>query len=168
MEELTKKQENILNIIKSYIDEFNYSPSLRDIMKLANLKSTSTVDEYLIILENKGYIKRDNNKSRSIELLVPYADSSIINIPIINTKEIIKFDKNLFNNNFNLYGYKVVNDKFNKYNIFKDDLLIVNKSNNFNSNDLVFTKYKNNLNINNSNEEKNTYVLISIFRNYNS
>lgn len=65
---LTKKQQNILNIIKNYIDEEKISPTIREIGVLAGLKSTSTIHSYIERLEEKGYIYRSENCPRSIRV----------------------------------------------------------------------------------------------------
>lgn len=48
---ITEKQQEILNIIKNYIDKEKISPSIREIGELAGLKSISTVHSYLKRLE---------------------------------------------------------------------------------------------------------------------
>ena len=65
---LTGKQEGILNIIKNYINNEKISPTVREIGRIAGLASTSTVHNYLKILEEKGYIHKSENCPRSIRL----------------------------------------------------------------------------------------------------
>ena len=65
---LTGKQEGILNIIKNYINNEKISPTVREIGRIAGLASTSTVQNYLKILEEKGYIHKLENCPRSIRL----------------------------------------------------------------------------------------------------
>ena len=69
MEKLTEKQEQILTYIKDYILNKNYPPSVREICKAVNLKSTSSVYAQLETLERKGFIRRDDLKSRAIEII---------------------------------------------------------------------------------------------------
>jgi repressor LexA len=66
---LTEKQKNIYNIIKEFIDKNGYSPTVREIGEIANLKSSATVDTYLEILEEKGYITSVRNKARTIRIV---------------------------------------------------------------------------------------------------
>ena len=68
-EDLTQKQIEILLYIKSEVQRQGYPPSVRDICKGVNLKSTSTVHSHLEKLEAKGYIRRDATKPRAIEIL---------------------------------------------------------------------------------------------------
>lgn len=68
MKELTSKQNRVLKFITERIRE-NIPPTIREIGEHMGFKSTGTVRDYLKALENKGYLKRESNISRSIELL---------------------------------------------------------------------------------------------------
>lgn len=68
-EDLSQKQIEILLYIKSEIQRQGYPPSVRDICKGVNLKSTSTVHSHLEKIEAKGYIRKDPTKPRAIEIL---------------------------------------------------------------------------------------------------
>lgn len=63
---LTKRQRQILEYIHTCVDEKHYPPSVREIGKAMGLSSPSTVQVHLNTLEEKGYIKRDSAKSRSM------------------------------------------------------------------------------------------------------
>lgn len=79
----TANCQEILQIIKDFITDHNYSPTARDIMKRTKLKSVSSVHAYIVELENKGLITRENNKSRSIKLSGCAATSPHIDLPVI-------------------------------------------------------------------------------------
>ena len=66
---MTKKQEKIYNILKEFISENGYAPTVREIMKIAKLNSPATIHEHLKRLEDKGYIKSDKGKSRTIRIV---------------------------------------------------------------------------------------------------
>ena len=68
MEATTKRQQAVLDVIEQYIREKGYGPTVREICSALNLSSPSTVHVHLRSLEDKGYIKRDPLKSRSIAL----------------------------------------------------------------------------------------------------
>ncbi len=68
MEATTKRQQAVLDAIEQYIREKGYGPTVREICSALNLSSPSTVHVHLRSLEEKGYIKRDPLKSRSIAL----------------------------------------------------------------------------------------------------
>ena len=58
----------IFDFIKTTLRENGYSPSIRDIRTALNIKSTSTVHTYLERLERKGYIHKENGKSRTLRI----------------------------------------------------------------------------------------------------
>lgn len=67
-QKITKRQRAVLNCIEQCIREKGYGPTVREICTSLGLSSPSTVHVHLNALENKGYIKRDPLKSRSIAL----------------------------------------------------------------------------------------------------
>ena len=69
MDGLTKKQSEILEYIKEYTLKKNFPPSIREICQAVDLRSTSSVHAHLETLEKKGFIRRDNAKSRTIEIV---------------------------------------------------------------------------------------------------
>ena len=71
MEKITAKQEIILQVIKQLIAKNGYPPTVREIGSKAKLSSPATIHFHLTKLEEKGYIKKDNSKNRTLELLVP-------------------------------------------------------------------------------------------------
>jgi len=87
MEELTKRQEEILNFIKEYIVAHGYPPTIREICKAMDVSSPATVHAHLNNLEAKGFIKKEDTKNRAIELLVPnefaQKDPEVIEVPLL-------------------------------------------------------------------------------------
>lgn len=69
METLSSKQKRILAFLRRFREEKDYPPTVRDILKGCSISSTSVVDYNLKILERGGYIHRDREVSRGIELL---------------------------------------------------------------------------------------------------
>ncbi len=70
MENLTKRQADVLSYIKSFIVSHGYPPTVREIGKALNISSPATIHAHLSNLEKKGFIKKDSSKNRAIELLV--------------------------------------------------------------------------------------------------
>ena len=70
MEKLTKRQNDVLTYVKSYIVSHGYPPTVREIGKALDISSPATIHAHLTNLENKGFIKKDSSKNRAIELLV--------------------------------------------------------------------------------------------------
>lgn len=69
MKGLSAKQQSILDFLRRFIRDKDYPPSIRDIQLGCNISSTSVVDYNLKALERLGYIRRDREVSRAIELL---------------------------------------------------------------------------------------------------
>ena len=74
---LTKRQQEIFDFVRSYGSEHGYPPTVRDIGKAIGLTSSSTVHAHLANLEKLGLLKRDPTKPRAIEVLVDKAKSAI-------------------------------------------------------------------------------------------
>jgi repressor LexA len=69
MKTLSPKQRRILGFLRKFRDEKDYPPTVRDILRGCGISSTSVVDYNLKALEREGYIRRDPEVSRGIELL---------------------------------------------------------------------------------------------------
>lgn len=79
---ITKRQQSVLDCIEDCIREKGYGPTVRELCQSLGLSSPSTVHVHLKALENKGFIKRDPLKSRSIALTYPLekAPNNIIEV----------------------------------------------------------------------------------------
>ena len=66
---LNKREKAILKFIEKQIKANGYPPSVREIGKAVDLKSTATVHGYIASLEKKGYIKKESQKGRTLKLL---------------------------------------------------------------------------------------------------
>jgi repressor LexA len=69
LKKLSERQKNILKYIEAYVDERGYPPSIREIGDRVGISSTSVVDYNLKVLERDGYIRRDKEVSRGLELV---------------------------------------------------------------------------------------------------
>ena len=69
MQPLTKRQREILDYLNDFIQQHGYAPSLEEIGRRFNLSSLATVHKHLSNLQEKGFIRRSWNRSRSVELL---------------------------------------------------------------------------------------------------
>lgn len=67
--ELNVREKAILKFVQKQIKANGYPPSVREIGKAVGLRSTATVHGYLNKLEEKGYIKREQQKGRTLKLL---------------------------------------------------------------------------------------------------
>ena len=69
---LTKRQKEVLDFIARFVDENGYCPSYEEIARGLELASLATVHKHISVLENKNYLKRGFNQSRSLELAPKY------------------------------------------------------------------------------------------------
>lgn len=65
-QELTVREQEILEVIRTWVERFGYPPSVREIGEAVGLTSTSAVSYRLRALERKGYLRRDPNRPRAI------------------------------------------------------------------------------------------------------
>lgn len=80
---LSRKQKQIISFIRQYLRDNGYPPSVRDIVKGCDISSTSVVVYNLNKLERAGYIRRQSDISRGIELLDKRREKRLVYIPII-------------------------------------------------------------------------------------
>ena len=94
--ELNNREKSILRFIEKQIMTQGYPPSVREIGKAVGLSSTATVHNYLERLEQKGYIKKQDKKGRTLRLLKGgsgeekktsskdfYTQKELVEVPII-------------------------------------------------------------------------------------
>ncbi|MCL1593953.1 MAG: transcriptional repressor LexA [Actinomycetia bacterium] len=86
--QLTIRQREILDLIRSTVAERGYPPSVREIGDVVGLSSPSTVHSHLSTLAAEGYIKRDPTKPRAIEVIdidgaVPISRAAIRDVPLV-------------------------------------------------------------------------------------
>jgi repressor LexA len=82
MKTLSSKQREILAFLRRFREEKDYPPTIRDIVKACGISSTSVVDYNLKILEKEGYIRRDREVSRGIELM-DRSQKRLVRVPIL-------------------------------------------------------------------------------------
>ena len=93
---LNKRERAILDYIEKQSKINGYPPSVREIGKAVGLKSTATVHGYLAKLEQKGYIKKESQKGRTLKLLKGssgkkpldttkdfYSNKEMVDVPVI-------------------------------------------------------------------------------------
>src|SRR3990172_4510678 len=86
MKDLFQKQDQILGFLRTFIEEKDYPPSIRDIQEGCGISSTSVVDYNLRKLEEKQQIRRDREVSRGIEILTARGRRSrVVEVPILGS-----------------------------------------------------------------------------------
>ena len=83
MQPLTKRQREILDYLQEFIQQHGYAPSLEEVGRRFNLSSLATVHKHLTNLQEKGFIRRSWNRSRSVELLSARTGQRAIELPLL-------------------------------------------------------------------------------------
>ncbi|HVD92331.1 MAG TPA: transcriptional repressor LexA [Vicinamibacterales bacterium] len=80
---LTKRQREILDYLNDFIQQHGYAPSLEEIGRRFGLSSLATVHKHLTNLQEKGFIKRAWNRSRSVELVSSRVGGRAVELPLL-------------------------------------------------------------------------------------
>ncbi len=149
---LTKKQQIVYNYIYDTIKETKIPPSVREICEAVGVSSTATVHTHIATLETKGYIKRNKQKNRAIEIIdsldnmeeieyipVPILGKITAGIPIFATENIedhftipISYSRNK-----ELFMLRIQGDSMINAGIYDNDLILVQKGNVAQNKDIV-------------------------------
>ena len=73
---LTKRQKDVLDFLAEFVRDNGYSPSFEEIAENLGLSSLATVHKHISTLEAKGYLRRNFNQSRSLEVSAEYLKES--------------------------------------------------------------------------------------------
>jgi len=161
MEKLTAKQEVILDILKRLIAENGYPPTVREIGKKAHLNSPATIHFHLKKLAEKGYIKQDDKKNRTIEILVPNEyinkEEKVVEVPLLGKvtagtpieaiempDEFFSLPANLISTKNEVFTLKVQGESMINVGIYDGDILVVERKNTANNGDTVVAMNDNN------------------------
>lgn len=136
---LTKKQKKVIEFIQKYSKNHGFSPSHDEIRKHFRLSSVSTVNHYMKVLEEKGYIKRKKNAARAVEIgseentavIIPFKGYIAAGKPIeaIEEFETITVPKNLISSKGEHFALGVKGDSMVDEGIFDGDTVIVRSQN---------------------------------------
>ena len=154
MEKLTEKQNEVLTVIKKFMAEKGFAPTIRELCALCNLSSTATMFVHIKNLTKKGYISQTESKFRTIELNVPNEydkkNENVIEVPLLgkvaagnpieaieNPNEFFSLPKELVPNNAEVFTLKVNGESMINAGILDDDVVIVKKQNNANNGEIV-------------------------------
>src|SRR3990172_1590844 len=80
---LTKRQREILDYLNDFITQHGYAPSLEEIGRRFGLSSLATVHKHLTNLQEKGFIKRTWNRSRSVEMVPARSGGRAVELPLL-------------------------------------------------------------------------------------
>ena len=147
---LTKKQSETLTFIKKYMVSHGYPPSVREICAGMGLSSPATAHTHLKELENKGYIRKENSKFRTIELLVnneydkskesSNTSDQVVEVPLLgrvscgnpieaieNPTEFFSLPASLIPLNEEIFTLECKGDSMINAGIFDKDIVIIKK-----------------------------------------
>ncbi len=156
---LTKRQEEIFDYIKSYIEKNHYPPSIRDIAAHFSLASAGGVHKHLNNLKRKGFITFENNISRSIQIIdhglqgdagIASADDyKLVELPLMGKvaagqpiqhfleNETMEFPESMIRKPDKTYILKVQGDSMIEEGICDGDYIIVEHRNYADNGDMV-------------------------------
>ncbi|MEI6667925.1 MAG: transcriptional repressor LexA [Acidobacteriota bacterium] len=80
---LTRRQREILDYLGEFIQQHGYAPSLEEIGRRFGLSSLATVHKHLTNLQEKGFIRRAWNRSRSVELVPTRGGGRAVELPLL-------------------------------------------------------------------------------------
>ena len=161
MEKLTNKQQVILDILKRLIAKNGYPPTVREIGEEAHLSSPATIHFHLSQLEEKGYIKKDTKKNRTIEILVPNEylekDDKIVDVPLLGKvtagspieaiempDEYFSLPTEIVSTNNEVFTLRVSGESMINVGIYDGDILIVERRNTARNGETVVAMNDNN------------------------
>ena len=156
MEELTRRQQEVLAGIRLIFQETGYPPTVRELGQRLGLRSSCTVQRHLETLERKGFIHRNPTKARTIEItrgLKPVsksaADAGLVSLPIVGTvtaghpilaveniDDSIALPKSLVPDD-NCFALRVRGDSMIGAGLYHDDLAIIKKQESADNGDIV-------------------------------
>lgn len=157
MQGLTERQEQVLRYIRQSITERGYPPTLREIGAHMGIRSTNGVNDHLRALERKGYLTREDMKSRALrpkDLVPPEAvrgegamsapandqADDILEIPVLGriaaglpllaeeqVLDTVRIERNMVRGGRDVFGLRVTGDSMIEAGIFSGDYIFVRK-----------------------------------------
>jgi repressor LexA len=159
MQGLTKRQEQTLDFIRQSIEDRGYPPTLREIGEHMGIRSTNGVNDHLRALERKGYLTREDMKSRALKLVEDQApppanklnaDDDLIEVRVLgrvaaglplyaeeNVIDTVRVDRMLVRGGREVFGLRVTGDSMIDAGILSGDYIFVKKQSTADRGDIV-------------------------------
>ncbi len=161
MQGLTKRQEQTLEFIRRSIEDRGYPPTLREIGEHMGIRSTNGVNDHLRALERKGYLTREDMKSRALKLVEDQlaapsaptklnADEDLIEVRVLgrvaaglplyaeeNVIDTVRVDRMLVRGGREVFGLRVTGDSMIDAGILSGDYIFVKKQSTAERGDIV-------------------------------
>lgn len=148
-ESLTESQRRVYEFIREHIQSDSRPPTVREIGEALGISSTNGVRDALLILERKGYIRREKNLSRAIELTEPPTAVNTESIPIVgrvaaglpllaveNIDGHVAVDRSYLPRG-EVFSLRIVGESMKDEGIFDGDLVLVKRQDVANRGDIV-------------------------------
>lgn len=144
-ESLTDRQRQVLAFISQSIQERGYPPTLREIGERMGIRSTNGVNDHLKALEKKGYLQREDLKSRALRPIVPgrtpaQANDHMIPVPIVGQvaagqpllaseqiEDTVQVDRFFIGSHRDVFALRVRGDSMIEAGILNGDYIFVRK-----------------------------------------
>jgi repressor LexA len=152
-EPLTDRQKAVLDFISRSIEKRGYPPTLREIGEHMGIRSTNGVNDHLKALEKKGYLEREDLKSRAlrpISLDGAGPTGQMVDVPILGrvaagepilaieqAEDTVKVDRFFLGNNREVFALKIKGDSMIEAGIYDGDYIFVKKQLQANRGDIV-------------------------------
>jgi repressor LexA len=149
MQGLTKRQEQTLDYIRQSIEQRGYPPTLREIGEYMGIRSTNGVNDHLRALERKGYLRREDMKSRALRVVDQMdkaapsskpSDENLIDVRILgrvaaglpllaeeNVIDTVRIDRMMLRGGRETFGLRVTGDSMIDAGILNGDYIFVRR-----------------------------------------
>lgn len=159
---LSKRQQDILDFIKSEVQKKGYPPSVREMGEAVGLASSSTVHGHLARLESKGFIRRDPTKPRAIEILDvdienQISQDTVVHVPLLgkvtaglpitaieNIEEYFPLPISMVPHDDQVFMLEIIGESMIEAGILHGDYVIVRQQTNAANGDIVVAMTENN------------------------
>ncbi|MEE2789265.1 MAG: transcriptional repressor LexA [Myxococcota bacterium] len=141
MKALTHRQQQILDFISMSISERGYPPTIREIGLRMGIRSTNGVNDHLKALERKGFLVRDDLKSRAMRPVSMESETEFVDVPVLgrvaagepilaveNAEDTVRIDRVLLGPHRGVFGLRIVGESMIDDGIFDGDYVFVKKT----------------------------------------
>lgn len=154
MKGLTRRQQQILDFISHSIQDRGYPPTIREIGREMGIRSTNGVNDHLKALERKGYLRRDDLKSRAMRPV--NMDTELVDVPLLGnvaagepilaveqSEDTVKVDRFLLGGNRDVFALRIKGDSMIEDGILDGDFVFVKKTPEARTGDVVIALIEN-------------------------
>ena len=141
MKGLTARKQEILDFITASLNERGYPPTIREIGSQMGIRSTNGVNDHLKALERKGFLTRDDLKSRAIRPTGFEVTGDWIDVPVLgrvaagepilaieHAEDSVKVDRLLLGGHRQVFALRIVGESMIEDGIFDGDYVFVKKT----------------------------------------